>query len=95
MSTVNADEEARLAEESIEEGVLPVDAFVVVSMIGFELEAVALVGATGTSRVEASSEMEVSLAFCCCTAFSAEVSLERVGGSTVGAGEQDWLGGES
>ena len=90
MRTVKAEEAARLAEESSEEGVLPVRGAVLDSAETFEPISVSLVGATVASSVEASSEIEVSFAFVCgCIGDSLAIS---VGGAEVGAGEQDWLG---
>lgn len=66
MSTVKADEAARLAEERIEQGVLAACMVEPASAELPEIEFWSFVGATGTSRAEASSDIDVSLAVCSC-----------------------------
>jgi len=82
---VNAEEAARLAEESSDDGVLPSGS----ADDALEPCSVLLVGATFASNVEASSDIDVSLAGWGGAGVSAELCLDGEGGMGVGAGEHD------
>lgn len=89
MSTVKAEEAARLAEESSDDGVLPACSTDTGAEEALELASVAFVGAIAASNVDASSDIDVSLAGWGCIGASLGDSF---GGAGAGAGEQDWPG---
>lgn len=87
ISTVKADEATRFAEETNELPACVGDTRVVETL---ELGYCALVGAIVASRVEASSEMEVSLAVC--LGATAELTVGGVEVPAGSAGEHDRTG---